>query len=137
MLVAHVITGLNVGGAELMLCQLLSHTNRSEIQAKVISLLPADLVAERIRKLGIPVETIGMARGIPNPLSVVRLAKKLRRTKPSLVQTWMYHADLMGGVASWLVGNWPVVWGLHNTYLTRGSTKATTIFTARLCSKLS
>src|SRR2546429_9297439 len=137
MLVLHLITGLNVGGAELMLYQLLSNPDVAGFQSRVISLLPFGAVGENIRKLGIPVETIGMTRGLPNPFTILRLAARLRRERPAVVQTWMYHADLMGGSASRLPGIRAAAWGIHNSHLTRRVNKGTTLLTARLCARLS
>ena len=33
---------------------------------------------------------------------------------PEVVQTWQYHADLLGGLAARLAGIKTVSWGIHN-----------------------
>jgi glycosyltransferase involved in cell wall biosynthesis len=40
-----------------------------------------------------------MRAGRPNPASLVRLWSTLRSLRPTILQTWLYHADLMGLVA--------------------------------------
>src|SRR5207248_1962001 len=65
------------------------------------------------------------------------LAKSLRSGKPAVVQTWMYHADLFGGLAARLGGNVPVVWGIRNGVLDQTIDKKSTIRTAQLCAWLS
>src|SRR6478672_11602699 len=94
--ITHVITGLNTGGAEMMLFKLLSRVDRNRFAPEVVSLTSDGPVGERIRGLGIPVHAVGMVRGVPDPRGLLRLASYLRRSRPDLVQTWMYHADLIG-----------------------------------------
>jgi glycosyltransferase involved in cell wall biosynthesis len=48
-------------------------------------------------------------------LSLIRL---LKDESPDIVQTWMYHADLLGGVAARLVSTAPVFWGIRRTNVT-------------------
>jgi glycosyltransferase involved in cell wall biosynthesis len=38
----------------------------------------------------------------------------IRRSKPDIVQTWMVHADLVGGIAARLAGIKMIVWGIRN-----------------------
>ena len=98
--VTHVITGLETGGAEMMLYNLLSHVDRSLVESEVVSMTYKGSVGEQIESLGIPVRELGMERGSPNPWYVFLLAAWLRNSRPDIVQTWMYHAYLVGGFAA-------------------------------------
>ena len=133
----HLITGLNTGGAEMMLYRLLSKTDRQKFNVSVISLTDVGSVGKKIEELGIPVMGLGMKRGIPNPFFLFKLAKILKREKPNILQTWMYHADLMGVLAGRLVGVKNIVWGIHHSNLDPKIEKRQTILVARLCSILS
>jgi glycosyltransferase involved in cell wall biosynthesis len=135
--VLHIITDLNVGGAEIMLSKLLSVVDRSHVEPSVISLLADGELSEGIRSMGITVESLGMRRGLPNPIDLVRLAQRIRHRRPHVVQTWMYHADLLGGMATRLASRAPLVWGLHNSDLDKQRTKRSTRLVARLCARLS
>jgi glycosyltransferase involved in cell wall biosynthesis len=135
--VLHIITGLDVGGAENMLYKLLSCMERDNFSAEVVSLTDIGPVGEKIRALGVPVRAIGMKRGVPEPLAVWRLSRSLRKSRPDLIQTWMYHADLLGGIAARLAGGFPVVWGVHHSNLALQANKRTTIWTAMACAWLS
>ncbi|MGB3635278.1 MAG: glycosyltransferase [Rubrobacteraceae bacterium] len=137
MKIAHVITGLSTGGAEMALYKLLSQMDREAFDPEVISLTDAGEVAEKIRQLGIPVQALGMRRGVPNPLFVIRLARLLRKTRPDVVQTWMYHADLVGGLSTKLAGSPPVAWNVRHSHLDPRHTNRTTLLTARACALLS
>lgn len=134
--VVHLITGLNVGGAETMLYKLLSSMDRDYFSLEVVSLTDIGPVGERIRALGVPVQALAMRRGVPDPRAIWRLASLLRQDRPQLLQTWMYHADLVGGMAAKLAGNIPLVWGVHHSNLAIGANKRTTIWTAKACARL-
>ena len=136
--ILHLITDLYLGGAELMLYKLVSRMDRSAFEIEVGSLTEPGVVGDKIRALDLPLGSLGMRRGLPNPLGLARLVRKLRRNPPDLIQTWMYHADLVGGLAAWLAGGRvPVVWGIRNSTLEPGKSKRSTIWTAQLCARLS
>lgn len=97
--VVHIITTLSVGGAETALYRLLANSDRNAFQSVVITLAEADAVAKQISDLGIEVISLGMRRGVPNPMALVRLLRHLRQLRPHVVQSWMYHADLLTTVA--------------------------------------
>jgi glycosyltransferase involved in cell wall biosynthesis len=135
--IAHIITGLNTGGAEMMLLRLLERTDRTRFEPEVFSLTAAGPIADKIRAVGVPVHLLGMRRGVPDPFGLTRLARMLRRFRPDVVQTWLYHADLIGGLAARIAGTRAIAWGIHNTDLDPKRSKRTTIATARLCARLS
>ena len=136
--IVHVITGLEVGGAEMMLYQLLAHMDRADFPSEVISLTDVGPVGEKIRGLGIPVRALGMGRsGPPDPRLLLRLARWLRAARPQVVQTWMYHADLLGALAARAAGSPPVVWNIQYGGFHPDHDKRSTVLTARLCARLS
>lgn len=137
--VAHVITGLRKNGAETMLFKLLQHTDRSQFSVRVFSLLaPPGPLADRIQALGIPVDALGISRGIPNPMAIWRLAGALRQMRPDVVQTWMYHADLVGGLAAKLASiRLPVLWNIRQSTFDPDHSRRRTVAVAKLCARLS
>lgn len=137
MKIAFIITGLSTGGAEMMLHKLLQSIDRSEFEPTVISLIDKGEIGPRIEELGIPVYALGMRRGLPNPLIVLYLARLLRRLKPDVVHTWMYHADLLGGLAARLAGCSRVIWCLRNSNLSKEQSTSSTLKVVSLCARLS
>lgn len=135
--IIHIITGLNAGGAETMLYKLLSNIDRTKFELKVLSLTDIGSIGKKIEKLGISVKALDMKRGVPDPRYVFRLATILKKEKLDIVQTWMYHADLIGGLAAKLVRNIPIVWNIRHSNLDPEGNKKTTILTAKACAKLS
>ena len=123
--VVHVITGLDVGGAELALYRLLAATDPARVRSAVISLTDVGPVGERIRELGIPVRAFEMRRPERLPAAPARLVRLLRASSPDVVQTWMHHADLLGGLAARAAGIRPVVWGLRMSVADATESRAT------------
>ena len=136
MKLTHVISGLSTGGAEMMLYKLLSVADRNRDELNVISLTDVGPLGERIKTLGVRVEALGMARGRLGLTGLLRLSRWLRQSPPHVVQTWMYHADLIGGLAAKLGGRVPVVWGIRNSTLGR-QTKKSTVLTVKACARIS
>ena len=97
--VMNVITGLGLGGAETALTQLVQGLDRDRIEASVVSLQPESVLAQPIRTAGIPLHTLEMTGPSHLPVAVMRLRGLIREMRPHVVQTWLYHADLLGSLA--------------------------------------
>lgn len=134
--VTHVIAALEAGGAENMLYKLVSAT-RADARHSVVTLLRGGHYAPRLVAEGVPVRSLDMRRGAPNPLAIVRLARHFRRERPDVIHGWMYHSNLLAGLASAAAHHIPVVWGIHHTSTLEGSTKPTTRWANALCAGLS
>lgn len=91
----HVITGLGAGGAEMQLAQLVLAMRESGARHSVVALTPGGQVREQLDKAGVAVCDLGMTRGRPALRGPARLARLIRRDRPAIVQSWMYHADLV------------------------------------------
>jgi glycosyltransferase involved in cell wall biosynthesis len=135
--VVHIITDLFPGGAETMLYRLLTLLQKDDIDLQVISLSSDGTIGDKLRSKNIPVQILGMKPNWINPLLVFRLAKWIRKFNPDIVQTWMYHADLVGGIASKIAGGAPVIWGIHNSNLDSKTSKWLTRWVVKLCAVLS
>jgi glycosyltransferase involved in cell wall biosynthesis len=115
--IVHVISGLSTGGAEMMLYKLLSHLQQT-FANEVVSLVPIGPMGAKIKALQVPVRTLDMRRGVPNPAGLYRFVSQIRHDPPHLIQTWMYHADLLGGLAAKFAGGIPVIWNIrHGTFV--------------------
>jgi glycosyltransferase involved in cell wall biosynthesis len=135
--VLHIITDLALGGAETMLYRLLSRMDAARFDNEVISLTDLGTNAENIRAAGVPVHAVGMRKAIPNPFPAIRLGRWIQRAKPQIVHTWMYHANLIGGLAARFATDIPVVWGIHHTDLDPQRNKRLTMCIARVCAWMS
>lgn len=134
--VAMVITDLDVGGAETTLYELLRH-RPPWMDVRVYSLIDGGELVERIRDLGVTVTGLGMRRATPDLGGLFALTRELRAFRPDLAHTWLYHADLVGGLAARFARTPCVVWHLHNSDLSPGRVRLTTRMVARTCAALS
>jgi glycosyltransferase involved in cell wall biosynthesis len=111
--VVHLITDLDVGGAEMMLARLVEHSDSTRVSSAVICLTAPGAVAERIRRARVPLYSVDMRPRRLNGLALWRLSRCLRRLKPDVLQTWLYHSDLTGLVAGTLAQVPNVVWNIR------------------------
>lgn len=133
------INSLGSGGAEAMLYRLLSKLDRTRFAPQVIALIDEDspIYVEKIQQLGIPVRSLGMHPGKPSPMALLQLTRWLRQDQPDIIQTWLYYADLAGGLAARLAGGIPVVWGIRHSDLSTEGNKPILLLTASICARLS
>ena len=110
--VLHVISGLEVGGAQTMLARLTERLDRARTQSVVVDLTSGP-VASRIAASGTPVFSLKMRRGVPDPRAFFRLCAIIRQEQPDVIQTWLYHADLLGLLAGKFKGVGAVAWNIR------------------------
>lgn len=137
MKILHVIIGLGVGGAEGMLKRLVeSHLNSPDYQHVIVVLTSTGKLGLELQTKGVTVYSLGMRFALGVPLAFYRLVSLIRKIQPDIVQTWMYHSDLLGGLAARLAGNRHVIWGVRTTDVRAGGSFSTVIV-RWLCARLS
>lgn len=132
MKVLHIISSLDVGGAEMMLKRLVESDPASIPETAVVSLTSLGVIGESLRARGVLVKTLGMRSTCDTPLVLWRLVRFIRAVRPDIVQTWMYHADLLGGLAACLAGFRSIVWNVRCTSIPQG-VLSVTYWLVRLC----
>ncbi|WP_374434432.1 glycosyltransferase [Inhella sp.] len=136
--VLHLISGLGQGGAETALERLL-HSARAqnpEIAQEVLSLGGLGPVGERLRAAGFSVQSLGLSGR--RPWRLLGLWSWLRaRRQGALLQTWMYHADLLGALLARPAGIRRLVWNVRQTGLGATDIRPGTRLVVRLCAWLS
>ena len=135
--ILHIITDLDAGGAEQMLYNLLNSMADSQYSSSVISLRDIGAVGVQIQEKGIPVFSVNMSPDGPDVKAISRLKKLIRQAQPDIVQTWMYHANLVGGLLGRFSGCSHVVWGIHHHDLSHQYNRRRTLVVARLGAVLS
>jgi glycosyltransferase involved in cell wall biosynthesis len=113
--VVHIIPSLHVGGAEMALLRLIGQrtAGSSEVRHTVISMMPLGALGRDFAAAGIAVVWLDFSK---RPLrSFITMCQWLKRHRPDVVNTWMYYADVAGGVAARLCGIRAVVWGVRTT----------------------
>ncbi|SKC30953.1 Putative glycosyltransferase EpsF [Photobacterium piscicola] len=135
--IIHVITGLGNGGAEGVLFRLINETNK-EIEHVVVSITGEGKYGKYLKDIGCDIYTLNAKRSILALfISLPRLIKIIYISKPDVVQTWMYHADIIGGVAAKFCRVKKIYWGLRHTDLTPTVNSRSTLIAAKVCALFS
>ena len=113
-----------MGGVEVFLQQLVSRLDRRRFEPSVLSLCPIGRVGERIRELGVPIDSLDQRQEAgPRELvaAVRQLRSRLRRQPVDLVHSQLYRANVVTSVAARLVRPRPVVvTAQHSLYAMTG-----------------
>ncbi len=114
--VVHIISGLELGGAETMLYKLLSTVELSCFRHSVISLSDKGFLGGMLESLGIPVYTLQWRKNKFTLERIFVFFKLIRQLNPDLLQGWMYHGNVVSIFAR--IVFWkrlPVVWNIRHT----------------------
>ena len=104
---------MNLGGAErqlLLLCNLL----KEEVAIEIISLDVDGPLLARYQKEFPNISVIDSTKH-SKFIIIRKLRKLIKRNHPDVVITWLYKADILGGIATKLAGKTPVVWSARNS----------------------
>jgi glycosyltransferase involved in cell wall biosynthesis len=109
--ITHIITGLNVGGAERALFTVLTHGLEGPFRNRVISLMGPGHYGPLLQEFGIPLTCIRMSPGKPTPGALRRLLAAVAEDPTDIMQGWMLHGNLAATLARWRVSRAaPLVW---------------------------
>lgn len=94
--VAHLITGLDVGGAEQMLLATLPPSQNQDLHHTVYCIIGHGPIGDKLEEKGIPVFYLDY-KGWPSIITVTwRLLRQLRSERPDILITYLIHSDLLG-----------------------------------------
>jgi glycosyltransferase involved in cell wall biosynthesis len=116
MRIAHIISGLDTGGAELFLERLIRCLPAQEFEHTVISLTSLGRTGERLRSSGVQVHALQSGW---HPLGIAKLAALnsiMKKVHPGLIQGWMYHGNLAAYIAARMSGRrYPMLWNIRHS----------------------
>ncbi len=110
--ILYVIDGLNVGGAEMLLLDLLDAARVRGDETHVAYFSPGPLVP-KVRARGAGMTRLGR-RGLRDPFVLMRAVRLIRTWRPDIVHTHLTKSDLVGQLAARLTGCRRAI-TLHNT----------------------
>ena len=137
--ITHIITGLNVGGAERALHTLLTNGLQGPFCIHVVSLMGPGHYGPLLQQAGIPVTCLHMRPGRPSPRALWRLRAAIQAQPPWIIQGWMIHGNLSASLARRLfqpraVLTWNIRGTLEGLAQASASTRALTRLGARISS---
>lgn len=89
------------------------HAKGPNFVHQVLSICSLGTVGPEIQAAGVPVHALGLRSAVQLPLVFLKLVRFIRAERPDVVHTWMYHSDLLGGLAAYLAGCGRVLWGVR------------------------
>lgn len=131
----HIITGLNDGGAEGVLYRLVKFS-KHDVKHQIVSLADAGKYKDLFEGEGIEVECLQLSL-LNFVFKFYILWSLIKKTKPDAVQTWLYHADIVGGLASRLAGQKNLFWGLRQADFDINKMKFVTRLVMKVCAVFS
>lgn len=108
--VLHIINSLGLGGAEVLLYRLA--TRESPNEHAVVSLGRPSWHSSRLQERRVAVHHLNVTSPLAVPTGLLRLVRIIRGSDADVVQCWLYHSNVLGGVIAKYAGK-PVVWGIH------------------------
>ena len=112
--VLHFAYSIGGGGAEAMLMNLVETLDPTQFRSVVVAInaKPWPHQARRLHEAGAVLHDLEGTAFLRRE-TLARLHAVLRAERPDIVQTWMHHADLVGGWAARLAGVRKIVWSIH------------------------
>ena len=120
-----------------MLYKLATGIDKMEFETLVVSLTKGGAVEGMLLAAGIPLVSLEFRRSFSDLAEVVRLVRLLRGYRPDILQTWLYHADLLGLVAGKLAGVPVIGWNVRCSNMELAQYSLATRLIVRLLARLS
>jgi glycosyltransferase involved in cell wall biosynthesis len=111
-----VSTSMGMGGADKLILTAAQQLSSEGHELMIVSLTELGPMGHQAQSLGIPTQSLEMARGVPDPRGLVRLIRLVRRWKPDLIHSHMVHANLMVRLVRLLAPTPALVQTIHSVY---------------------
>ncbi len=136
--IIHIITTLGLGGAEKVLFNILKNNNDKNFEHHVICLNSGGYVTNEVKKLKIKVHFLKLNKkffkGIINGFLIL---KKFKNKENIIIQTWLPHSDLIGGLICKICGYKKIIWNIRISNFSKNSFKFRTLVIVLINSFLS
>lgn len=128
------ITGLNTGGAEMQVYQVIKTLRQKNMAYEpiVVSLLPPGQVGEKLEQENVRVYSLDMKRGRPSVAAIAKLNRVIKTERIGLIHSHMYHANLLGRLLKLIHPDIKLVNTIHNIHIGGRSRERMLQFTSRL-----
>jgi glycosyltransferase involved in cell wall biosynthesis len=123
----HLIPSLGSGGAERMLLRIAQNDLKNKHIVIIIRKIDKNSVFYKIDQSKIRLYSLEYST-FKNIYSTIKLyLNYLDIHSPDVVQTWMYHSNIMGGVLAYIKGYKNIVWNIRSAEISYRSMKKKTI----------
>jgi len=115
--ITFIITALGIGGAEMMLLRLVKALDQRKFEISLITLKSGGALEKEFEDQGLHVNSAAMNSLAGTIRGVSKVKRFLNKIQPDFVFCWMYHANLIGGLAARRCGIKKIYWNIRNSGL--------------------
>jgi glycosyltransferase involved in cell wall biosynthesis len=108
------ITTLTFGGAETQMVRLATELKSAGWDVAVACMVAPTTYTSILEQAHIPVFSLDMPRGVPDPRGLLRLARLIRRLEPDVLHAHMVHANLLGRITRMIARVPVMISTVHN-----------------------
>ena len=109
-----IIVDFEIGGAQNALVRHINLLDQDKYEISIVSLTGKGELHKNIRFKGIKILNLNLRSSAFSLLALFRLYKFIGQCSPDIVHSWMYHADLLGGVIAKIAGVPNIIWGVRS-----------------------
>lgn len=134
--ILHIIVGLGNGGAENTLYKLTKNLKKN-FDNVVLVLGNQNALEQKFRKEKIKLIKINIKNKYTIFFNLFKIHNEIKKNNPDLIQTWMYHSDIIGSFIGKLILKKKVIWCIRHSNSKIFKSKLSTIFLSKVCSIIS
>jgi glycosyltransferase involved in cell wall biosynthesis len=134
--ILHIITGLGNGGAENTLLKLTNGLKKS-FDNTILVLGTQNTLEKKFNNQNIKIVKANIKNKYFFFIYFYKIYFLIKKNNPDLIQTWMYHSDLIGSLIGKIILKKKIVWCIRHSNLKLFCSKFSTILISRICSILS
>lgn len=100
--ILYLTTSSNIGGVEQIILALVKDINRDQFHIEMCTLSPKGALHEELDKLNVKNYSLGIIKKkwIYIPIAFYRLYRLLRKENYDILNTWLFHASIMGVIVT-------------------------------------
>ncbi len=130
--ILYLITGLNIGGAEIVLRDIVQEINADRFQIVVVSLISTGQIGRELRENGFIVLSLDVKMKY-DPRLLIRFLLLLKRERPDILHTHLFHANVLGRIIGKIAGVPIIISTIHNEYFGGRLRELLLMWTRGLC----
>jgi len=135
MKILHIIIGIDVGGAEMMLLKVVNGLSKRGHVQLIISLTGNNTLKESFEKAGAEVKCLNLQKYSQILKMLYKIRKYQKTFQPDIIQSWMYHADSIAAITKPM--KVPLIWNVRHSLDDYDNESTVVLFLIRLASILS
>ncbi|MFP5274702.1 glycosyltransferase [Coleofasciculus sp.] len=101
-------TCMGLGGADQQILYLVRTLLKRGYEIQIVSMTPLGAMGKEAQSEGLPIQSLNMKRGVPDPKAIFKLARILHQLQPDILHSHMVHANFLARVSR-LFSNVPVL----------------------------